>query len=259
MSTERFGHAADPAIDFQIEVASIQHDMFDLMNGLAPELTRDGIRSRLDRALSFNVGGVPDAVAAKQTLRALTFSTSRDIDPPDITEHSTILHLPSMTTWVLLGTRHGGKLVLRSKNDGTERVVMLTIGHPDRDDGFVAGDYQILDKVTTLEGMPEMECEQGDVIQHVVGGLELTYLGRLNSNDYPISRNDHVLRRSDGMLLNLPAGSFRAADYALLVDRSDVVARAQALLRDNPASPDADIVEDLLRLLVPPNESEILR
>lgn len=66
----RFGHHPDPAIDFCHEVECCENDAFDLRGEVGIEL-RGALLLRIERAMSFRVGGDAGAVAAKQNLRAL--------------------------------------------------------------------------------------------------------------------------------------------------------------------------------------------
>ena len=71
----RFGHHFDPAIDFEIEVESLQSRLFNAKHGLAkvgtqPE-TVEAVTAAIDRAMEFRVGGDQSAVRAKAILRAL--------------------------------------------------------------------------------------------------------------------------------------------------------------------------------------------
>lgn len=66
----RFGHHPDPAIDFCHEVDCCENDAFDLRGEVGIEL-RGALLLRIERAMSFRVGGDAGAVAAKQNLRAL--------------------------------------------------------------------------------------------------------------------------------------------------------------------------------------------
>jgi hypothetical protein len=67
----KFGHHPDPAIDFCVEVDALTGMAHDVHCGLANETE---YVVRLDRALAFNVGGDPHAVAAKANLRELDHS-----------------------------------------------------------------------------------------------------------------------------------------------------------------------------------------
>lgn len=75
MKTEslgRFGHHPDPAIDFCVEVETIEGEHFNTKIGFANGTpTADDLRKRVDRAMSFRVGGDLNAIAAKQLLRAI--------------------------------------------------------------------------------------------------------------------------------------------------------------------------------------------
>jgi len=71
----RFGHHPDPAIDFEIEVQSLEARLIDAENGYAkigtePEAVAS-VLADIKRAMEFRVGGDPSAVAAKQALRNL--------------------------------------------------------------------------------------------------------------------------------------------------------------------------------------------
>ena len=68
-SLGRFGHHPEPAIDFECEVEQIESIVADLEKGM-----RQGEPvplERIERAMTFRVGGDPSAVAAKATLREL--------------------------------------------------------------------------------------------------------------------------------------------------------------------------------------------
>lgn len=68
----RFGHHPDPAIDFCIEVETLQGEIFDLGRGLTDgRMSSQEFIRRFDRAMTFRVGGDLNAVAAKGILRAL--------------------------------------------------------------------------------------------------------------------------------------------------------------------------------------------
>lgn len=71
----RFGHHPDPAIDFEIEVQSLEARLFDAKGGISkpgtePE-TVETVGAAIQRAMTFTVGGDPSAVAAKAILRNL--------------------------------------------------------------------------------------------------------------------------------------------------------------------------------------------
>lgn len=71
----RFDHHPDPAIDFEIEVQSIEARLFDAMSGISkpgihPESVADVLLA-IQRALTFRVGGDPSCVSAKQALRLM--------------------------------------------------------------------------------------------------------------------------------------------------------------------------------------------
>lgn len=71
----RFGHHPNPAIDFEIEVESLQSRLFDAKHGISkPGTAVESIVAVLEdiqRAMSFRVGGDEGAVKAKQLLRQL--------------------------------------------------------------------------------------------------------------------------------------------------------------------------------------------
>lgn len=60
-----FGHHYQPGWDFVIEVNKIAALAAD------PQADRQVLRERIARAMDFRVGGMPEAVAAKDTLRAI--------------------------------------------------------------------------------------------------------------------------------------------------------------------------------------------
>jgi len=75
-TTSRFGHDADPARDFELEVMRLSAGVFNLAHGLSgpngeapPPIEK--LSEDIDRALMFKVGGVPAAVEAKAVLRDL--------------------------------------------------------------------------------------------------------------------------------------------------------------------------------------------
>ena len=67
----RFGHHPDPAIDFCVEVDAIDGMIADHRAGLC---SKPPIVERIMKAMEFRVGGDAHAVAAKDTLRALSIS-----------------------------------------------------------------------------------------------------------------------------------------------------------------------------------------
>lgn len=71
----KFGHHPDPAIDFEIEVESLQARLIDTKGGNSKPGTKPeavaAVLEDIERAMTFRVGGVPSAVRAKQTLRDL--------------------------------------------------------------------------------------------------------------------------------------------------------------------------------------------
>lgn len=71
----RFGHHPDPAIDFCIEVETLESRLHQAENGLCkpgdkPE-TITAVLSDIQRAMAFTVGGDPGSVRAKAILREL--------------------------------------------------------------------------------------------------------------------------------------------------------------------------------------------
>jgi hypothetical protein len=73
----RFDHHPDPAIDFCCEVEAIIALDYDAAHSLAGA-TVDDVLKRIDRAMSFRVGGDEHCVRAKQTLREI----EKRIRPP---------------------------------------------------------------------------------------------------------------------------------------------------------------------------------
>lgn len=66
----RFGHHPDPAIDFEVEVESLEGEVINFIAGFANGTpSREELETRIFRAMSFRVGGDVGAVAAKQILR----------------------------------------------------------------------------------------------------------------------------------------------------------------------------------------------
>lgn len=64
-----FGHHPDPAIDFCVEVESLESIVTDKELGLRADEPHP--RERYERAMTFRVGGDAGAVAAKGLLRSL--------------------------------------------------------------------------------------------------------------------------------------------------------------------------------------------
>jgi hypothetical protein len=62
----RFGHHPDPAIDFCVEVEILQGQAYEAQVGMARAAP---VVDRIDRAMSFRVGGDLNAISAKETLR----------------------------------------------------------------------------------------------------------------------------------------------------------------------------------------------
>lgn len=66
----RFGHHPDPAIDFEVEVQSLEARLLDLRAGSASE-TISSVHRAIEEAMTFRVGGDPSAVRANDLLRTL--------------------------------------------------------------------------------------------------------------------------------------------------------------------------------------------
>lgn len=66
----RFGHHPDPAFDFCHEVECCENDAYDL-RGEGGVHMRGALLLRIERAMTFRVGGDQGCVAAKQSLRDL--------------------------------------------------------------------------------------------------------------------------------------------------------------------------------------------
>lgn len=64
----RFGHHADPAMDFCIEVEAIQSIAYDAGAG---RIERGDLEERIARAMQFRAGGDADALRAKALLRKI--------------------------------------------------------------------------------------------------------------------------------------------------------------------------------------------
>ncbi|MBY2911408.1 hypothetical protein [Rhizobium leguminosarum] len=78
----RFGHHPDPAIDFEVEVETIQGSLYDATHGVDHSTTIDEIRKRIAKAMEFRVGGDAGAVAAKQMLRGLEMEAAKHAPSP---------------------------------------------------------------------------------------------------------------------------------------------------------------------------------
>lgn len=68
----RFGHHPDPAIDYCVEVETLDGEWLNTKLGFTngtPSL--DELRRRTDRAMDFRVGGDLNAIAAKSLLRGI--------------------------------------------------------------------------------------------------------------------------------------------------------------------------------------------
>ena len=66
----RFGHHPDPATDFGHEVECCENDAYDLRGDIGV-LSRGQLLLRIERAMTFRVGGDQGAIAAKRSLRDL--------------------------------------------------------------------------------------------------------------------------------------------------------------------------------------------
>lgn len=64
----RFDHHPDPAIDFCVEVEVLSGLVYEAQFGMTPAAP---VFERIDRAMSFRVGGDLNAISAKETLRQL--------------------------------------------------------------------------------------------------------------------------------------------------------------------------------------------
>ncbi|NEI60969.1 hypothetical protein [Rhizobium leguminosarum] len=78
----RFGHHPDPAIDFEVEVETIQGSLYDVTHGVDHSTTIGEIRNRIAKAMEFSVGGDAGAVAAKQMLRGLEMEAAKHAPSP---------------------------------------------------------------------------------------------------------------------------------------------------------------------------------
>ncbi|ANK73767.1 hypothetical protein FA04_14740 [Ensifer adhaerens] len=77
----RFGHHPDPAIDFCVEVETIEGEHLNIKIGFENGTpTLDEIRKRVDRAMSFRVGGDLNAIEAKRLLRSIEADIARSKD-----------------------------------------------------------------------------------------------------------------------------------------------------------------------------------
>jgi hypothetical protein len=66
----RFGHHPDPANDFCVEVEAIEGEAKNYRIGFQPQ-SRAALLDRINRAMTFNVGGDEIAVSAKNALREI--------------------------------------------------------------------------------------------------------------------------------------------------------------------------------------------
>lgn len=64
----RFDHHPDPAIDFCVEVETLSGLVYEAQVGMIPA---GPVFERIDRAMSFRVGGDLNAMDAKNTLREI--------------------------------------------------------------------------------------------------------------------------------------------------------------------------------------------
>lgn len=81
----KFGHHPDPAIDFEIEVESLQARLIDAKGGISKPGTEPeapaAVLADIERAMTFRVGGDPSAVRAKQMLRDLEADAKQAVQP----------------------------------------------------------------------------------------------------------------------------------------------------------------------------------
>lgn len=68
----RFGHHPDPATDFCVEVEVLEGADFNIKHAIPnAKIGKPEFDQRVERAMSFNVGGDQIAVAAKDALRRI--------------------------------------------------------------------------------------------------------------------------------------------------------------------------------------------
>ena len=68
----RFGHHPEPATDFCVEVEALEGADFNIKHAIPnAKIGKPEFDRRIERAMSFNVGGDQIAVAAKETLRRI--------------------------------------------------------------------------------------------------------------------------------------------------------------------------------------------
>lgn len=79
-SLGRFGHHPDPAIDFCVEVESLEGRLYDASWGINGE-TVDAVLSSIRDAMTFRVGGDQSAVLAKKILRGLARKAAKAVQP----------------------------------------------------------------------------------------------------------------------------------------------------------------------------------
>lgn len=78
----RFGHHPDPAIDFCVEVEIIEGEWFNVQMGFENGTpTAKELRQRVDKAMTFNVGGDLNAISAKSLLRKIDAEMSASSRP----------------------------------------------------------------------------------------------------------------------------------------------------------------------------------
>jgi hypothetical protein len=86
----RFGHHPDPAIDFEVEVETIQGLLYDATLGVTSLDGISGIVERIDRAMEFRTGGDLGAVAAKQMLRGLEKEAKKYAAPAHVASEAQV-------------------------------------------------------------------------------------------------------------------------------------------------------------------------
>lgn len=77
----KFGHHPDPAIDFEVEIETIQSLLYDATHGVTSRDDIPAISERISKAMDFRVGGDPGAVAAKHMLRDLEKEAAKQMNP----------------------------------------------------------------------------------------------------------------------------------------------------------------------------------
>lgn len=77
----RFGHHPDPAIDFCVEVESIEGEWLNIQIGFENGTpTKDVLARRVDKAMGFRVGGDLNSISAKTLLRKIDAEINSDAD-----------------------------------------------------------------------------------------------------------------------------------------------------------------------------------